>query len=140
MSASWIAPASARPGSQEMAGLEPEEGHAGARFDRRAADLAGFPVDSGGNVDREHPAAGARESVDALDDRFRVAIDVTGEAGPEQSVDHAIGSGEVDRSGCVDRPLVASSGERRIAFQGLAWGPASRAQPRSPATPGAARR
>ena len=73
-------------------------------LDPRAADLAAFPIDSGGHVDREHPAAGAREGVDARDDRFRLAIDVPGEAGAEQSIDDAIGSVEVDRSGCVDRP------------------------------------
>ena len=103
-----------------MARLEPEEGHAGARFDRGAANLAGFPVDSGGNVDREHTAPSPRESVDPLDDRFRFAIDVAGKPGPEQRVDHAIGLGEVDCAGVVDRSLVASGGERRIALQGLA--------------------
>ena len=52
------------PRQQQMAGLEPKEGHARARFDRGPADLAGFPVDSGGDVDREHAPAGAREGVD----------------------------------------------------------------------------
>src|SRR3984957_2247259 len=51
-------------GLEEMAGLEPKEGHARARFDRGAANPAGFPVDSGGNVDREHMAPRALERVD----------------------------------------------------------------------------
>ena len=46
-------------------------------------------------------------------------------ARPEQSVDHAVGVGEVDRGGGEDRALIAR-GERRIAFQG--FGPAEKAE------------
>ena len=60
------------------------------------------------------------ESVDPLDDRLRFAIDVAREPGAEQSVDHAVGLGEVDRGGVEDRALIASGGERRVAFQGVA--------------------
>ena len=63
---------------------------------------------------------GTLEGVDPLDDRLRCAVDVAREARAEQSVDHAIGSGEVNRRGVEDRPLIASGGERRIAFQRVA--------------------
>src|SRR6202042_1106859 len=105
---------------QEMAGLQPEEGHACAGFDREPTNPAGFPVDSGGNVDREHAAPCMAEGVDPLDDRLRFAIDVARKPRAEQSVDHAIGFSEVERGGGEDRALVASRGERRVAFQGIA--------------------
>ena len=104
---------------QEMAGLQPEEGDARARFDRGAANPAGFPVDSGGNVDREHAAPCMAEGVDPLDDRLRFAIDVAREPRAEQSVDHAVGSSEVNCRGGEDQALIASGGERGIAFQGV---------------------
>ncbi len=103
-----------------MAGLEAKEGYACGGFHRGAADLAGFAVDAGGNVDREHRAPCPLEGVDPFDDRFRFAIDVAREARAEQSVDHAISLGEVDRTGVEDRAGPASGGERRIAFQGIA--------------------
>ncbi len=108
------------PRQQEMTGLEPEEGHARARFDRDAANLAGFPVDSGGNVDREHGPPGALESVDPLDDRFRFAVDIAGKPGPEQGVDHAVDGAKVNRRSLEDRAGPASGGERGVAFQGVA--------------------
>ena len=58
-------------GHEQVPGLEPEESDARARLDRDAAHLAGSSVDAGGDVDREHAPAGAGESIDALDDRFR---------------------------------------------------------------------
>ena len=108
------------PRLQEMAGLQPEEGHARARFDREPANLAGFPVDSGGNVDREHAAPCPLEGVDPLDDRLRFAIDVARKPRAKQSVDHAIGFGEVGSGGGEDRALIVTRGERRVAFQGVA--------------------
>ena len=120
MSASRIAPASVRPGSRRWPGFEPKEGHARAGFDRDAANLAGFPVDSGGNVDREHAAPCPPEGVDPLDDRLRFAVDVARKTGAEQGVDHAIGSGKGDCGGGEDRALIAAGGERRVAFQGVA--------------------
>ena len=97
-------PAEHAPRQQQMAGLEAEEGDARARLDRDAAHLAGLAVEAGGDVDRKHAPAGAGESIDALDDRFRRAIDVAREAGAEQGVDHAIGAGRIDRRGVEDRP------------------------------------
>ena len=108
------------PRQQEMAGLQAKEGHARGRLDRDAANLAGFAIDPGRNVDGEHASAGASEAVDALDDRFRFAVDVAGEPGPEQRVDHAVGAREVNRRGVEGRSGIASGGERRIAFQRLA--------------------
>ena len=120
MSASRIAPASVRPGSSRWPGLSRKKVTLALASTAAPTNLAGFPVDSGGNVDREHTAPGALEGVDPLDDRFRFAVDVAREPRAEQSVDHAIGLGEVDRSGVEDRALIASGGERRIAFQGVA--------------------
>ena len=66
---------------------------------RDAANLAGLAVDAGRNVDRDHPPAGAGESIDALDDRFGDALDVAREPGAEQGVDHAIGAARIDCRG-----------------------------------------
>ena len=120
MSASRISPASVRPGSNRWPGLRRKKVTLALASTAAPRDLAGFPVDPGGNVDGEHATAGAGEIVDTLDDRLRLAIDVAGKSRPEQRVDHAVGLGEVNRSGVEDRSLVASGGERRIAFQGLA--------------------
>ncbi len=104
-----------------MAGLEPEEGDARARLDRDAAHLARSPIDAGGDVDREHAPAGAGERIDALDDRFRFAVDVAREAGAEQGVDHTSGAVRIKRRGVEDPPVIARGGERRIAFQRFAF-------------------
>ena len=112
-----------------MPGLEAKESDARARLDRDAAHLAGSSVDAGGDVDREHAPAGASETIDALDDRFRNAIDVAPEAGPEQGVDDASGAGRIERRGVVDPAFIARGGKRRIAFQRFAL-------PRSPSSTG----
>ena len=90
MSASRIAPQSMRPGSSRWPGFRRKK-CARARLDRDAANLAAFPVDAGGDVNRNHAPAGAGENIDALDDRFRRPIDVAREPGPEQGVDDASG-------------------------------------------------
>src|SRR6202020_809966 len=59
---------------QEMARLQPKKGDARTRFGREPTNPAGFPVDSGGNVDREDAAPRPPEGVDPLDDRLRFAI------------------------------------------------------------------
>ena len=110
-------PAEHAPWQQQVAGLQAEEGDARARLDRDAANLAACPVDAGGDVDRDHAPAGAGESFDALDDRFRNALDVAREPGPEQSVDDAISAARIDGCGVEDLALVARGGERRIARQ-----------------------
>ena len=100
---------------QQVARLQAEEGDARMRLDRDAANLAGSPVDARGDVDCKHPPAGAGESIDALDDRFRLALDVAREPGPELSVDDAIGAAGIDRRGVEDLAVIARRGERRIA-------------------------
>ena len=113
-------PAEHAPRQQQVARFEAEEGDARARLDRDAANLAGLAVETGGNVDRDHAPAGAGESIDALDDRFRDALDVAREPGAEQSVDDAIGAAGIDGCGVEDLALVARGGERRIAPQRFA--------------------
>ena len=108
------------PRQQQVPGLEPEEGDAGARLDRRAANLAGSPIDARGDVDGEHAPAGVREGVDALDDRLRFALHLAGESGPEQRVDHAVSARDVNRRKVEGRPRIARGGQRRIAFQRVA--------------------
>ncbi len=80
-----------------MAGLQPEEGDARARLDRRAARFAAVAVEPRGNVDREHWRAAARETVDPLDDRLRLAIEVAGKTRAEKRVDDAIGAVKLER-------------------------------------------
>ena len=103
-----------------MARLQPEERHAGARLDRDPAHPAGLAVDAGGDVDRDHRPAAARERIDALDDRLRFAVDVARKPRPEQRVDHAIRAARIDRRGVEDRALKARGGEGGIALQRLA--------------------
>ena len=100
---------------QQVARLQAEEGDARARLDRDAANLAARAVDARGDVDCKHPPAGAGERIDALDDRFRLALDVAREASAEQGVDHAIGAAGIDRRGVEDLAVIARRGERRIA-------------------------
>ena len=119
MSASRIAPARARPGSRRWPGFSRKKVTLALASTASPTNPAGFPIDSGGNVDREHAAACMAEGVDPLDDRLRFAIDVAREPRAEQSVDHAVGFSEVNCRGGEDQALIASGGERGIAFQGV---------------------
>ena len=84
------------PGLEQVAGLQTEEGDGGRRLDRDAARLAGGAVEPRRDVDRDHPAPAAGEGVDALDDRFRLAVDVARKARAENRVDDAVGAGKVE--------------------------------------------
>ena len=120
MSASRVAPQSMRPGNSRWPGFRRKKVTLALASTATPRTLPVPPSTPEGDVDREHAPAGAGESIDALDDRFRHALDVAREARAEQGVDHAIGPGEIERRGVEDRALIARGGERRIAAQRLA--------------------
>jgi len=82
-----------------MAGLQPEKGDGGGRFDRGAARRSGRPVETGGRVDGEHPSAATRKGVDPLDERLGFPVEVAREAGAEERVDDAGRPAGLDRGG-----------------------------------------
>ena len=120
MSASLIAPQSARPGSSRWPGLRRKKVTLALASTSDATDTAGFAVDPGWDVHSDHAPAGVCESVEALDDHLRFAVDVAREPGPEQRVDHAVGARDINRRSVEGRPRIARGGERRIAFQRVA--------------------
>ena len=108
------------PGVKQMPGLQAEEGDGRRGLDGHPADLAGLPVDAGGNVDRDNLSPGAGEGVDPLDDRLRLALDVARQPGAEQRVDHAIGVAEIDVGGRADEALKSRRGDRGVASKRIA--------------------
>jgi hypothetical protein len=107
-------------GLEQMAGLQPEEGYGRRGLDRDAANLAGLAVEPRGNIDGDHRAPIASEGVDPFDKRPRLALDVAGEPGAEESVDHATRAveGEIGRG--PDLPVEARGGDRGVAAERLA--------------------
>ncbi len=102
---------------EEMAGLQPEKGDGRRRLHRDAADLARRPVEAGGDIDSEHPAALLGEGVDPLNERSSFPVEIAGESGAEEAVDHAVRSLDIEVGGRQDRALKPRRRERRVAPQ-----------------------
>ena len=120
MSASRIGPQSTRPGSSRWPGLRRKNVTLAlaSTATPRTSPVSPSRPEGTSTATTRPPARG--ESVDALDDRFRDAVDVAREPGPEQSVDDEIGAAGIDGCGVEDLALVARGGERRIAPQRFA--------------------
>ena len=119
MSTRRIAPASARPGSRRWPGFSRKKVTLAVASTASPRILPVSPsIPEGTSTASTRPACMA-EGVDPLDDRLRFAIDVARKPRAEQSVDHAVGSSEVNCRGGEDRARIASGGERGIAFQGV---------------------
>ncbi len=122
MSTTSRRPAWPRPGMQQVAGLQPEEGDRAGGLDGGAEDLPAAPVDAARQVDRDHRKAGAIERADGLGGH---PLDRPVEAGAEQRVDDHVGTGDE----AAGQPL-AGAGPRRGGEGGVAFQPvASSEQP-----------
>ncbi len=103
---------------QQMASLHPKEGDGRVRLDRGAAHGAGGAVDAARNVDADDIlAACAPPTVEALNQRAGVGVEIAREPGAEQGVDDEIGPLEFAFERRTHRARPGGRRARRIAAQ-----------------------